>query len=49
MQGTTGTTFSPGRTSNRGQIAAILSENNRPRKTGAVRSALEKARSRKEE
>ena len=32
-----------------GQIAAILSENNRPRKTGAVRSALEKARSRKEE
>ena len=32
-----------------GQIAAILSENNRPRKTGAVRSALEKARTRKEE
>ena len=32
-----------------GQIAAILSENNRPRKTGAVRSALEKARSRKKE
>ena len=32
-----------------GQIAAILSENNRPRKTGAVRSALEKALSRTEE